>query len=345
MLEKTLSIVILILALLSGATIFTSAHDLQQPALAKERNVATERGIAERVLSFPSQTLSRLSMFPLFHRGPVPIAVMIENHEDARPHQEGMQNALMVQEFLVEGFISRFVVLLDSHNLPLTIGPVRSLRPYFLDAVLPWTRTVFHAGGSPEALDRVQNGSEFYARNLLYFDDESGSLRSRDVAPPHNLFMQKSFLEGLLAEVPESYTTTSDWPPYPVGTPEGGESAYAISINFFSSLHNVQYEYLPLAQKYQRTNGATVSKARPSTVVLLEVPINNIGEYGRLTMSLLGSGKAQVFHSGMVYEGRWIHESLKEPISIVDENGNDIPFARGQIWETILPTLERVQWE
>lgn len=119
-----------------------------------------------------------------------PIAVMIENHEDARPHQKGLEDALMIQEFLVEGFISRFVALFDAQALPSTIGPVRSLRPYFLDGIAPWVRTVFHAGGSPEALDRVKHSGEFYALNLLYFDDEHGSLRDENVAPPHNLFLK-----------------------------------------------------------------------------------------------------------------------------------------------------------
>lgn len=251
----------------------------------------------------------------------------------------------MVQEFLVEGFISRFVALFDSNNLPPEVGPVRSLRPYFLDSILPWTRTVFHAGGSPEALSRVQNSGEFYALNLLYFDDEHGSLRHKDVAPPHNLFLKKSLLSDLLSDVPESFLPEVEWPPFAIGMPEGGEVANTVDINFFSTVHNVSYEFLPLAGKYKRTNGATVTNARPANIVILEVPIDEIGAYGRLFMSLEGTGKAMVFHSGKMWAGRWTRNSLRDAFQITDATGKDIPLVRGQVWVTVLPTLERMSWE
>ena len=318
-----------------GAVLFTSIPSFSnQPA-----QVATERGIGERLLSIPSQALSRLSMFPVFKKQPVPVAVVIENHEDARPHQAGLVDALMVQEFLVEGFISRFVVLFDVRNLPREIGP------YFLDAVLPWTRTVFHAGGSPEALTRVQNSGEFYALNLLYFDDEKGSLRHKDVAPPHNLFLSRELLTELLQDISEVFLKPVDWPPFTIGQAEGGEEATIVTINFFNSLHNVLYEFMPLAEKYTRTNGSNVTEARPSNLLILEVPIDSIGEYGRLFMTLEGSGRAMVFHSGKYWDARWSKSGIGSVPRITNAEGEDIPFAHGQTWVTVLPTLERVSFE
>lgn len=345
MVQKTLSIVILVLTVLTGAVIFSSATQVAPSSINYTQPPRADRAISERVLSIPSQVISRLSLFPMLKKGPTPLAVVIENHEDARPHQEGLEHALLIQEFLVEGFISRFVVLFDAGKLPPSIGPVRSLRPYFLDAVFPWTRIVFHAGGSPEALSRVQNGSEFYARNLLYFDDENGSLRNKHVAPPHNLFLKKAFLQKLLEDVPEMYVSQVTWPPYTLGVPPLGEPAQSIKLNFFSSLHNVTYAYQPLAQKYTRKNGDTLSPARPSNVVIIEVPIDTIGEYGRLFMHLTGQGNAILFHSGMVWEAQWSRKDLSSPFVLTDSEGNELPFLQGQTWVTVLPTLERVSWE
>lgn len=338
MVSKTLSLIIFVLTVLCAAVLFSSMHALPNGA-------QDNGGIAGRILSVPSQALSRLSLFPMFKASPRPIAVMIENHEDARPHQQGLTDALMVEEFLVEGFISRFVAIFDANALPATIGPVRSLRPYFLDAIAPWVRTVFHAGGSPEALSRVKNSGEFYALNLLYFDDEDGSLRNHDVAPPHNLFLNKPLLKELLADVPDSYLKDAEWPPFPIGMPDGGEPVSSIKLNFFSAMHNVQYEYLPLASKYKRTNGGIVSSARPSNLLILEVPIDSIGEYGRLFMTLTGTGNAKVFHAGKMWDGRWSRSSITDVFRITDSNGKDIPFARGQIWVTVLPTFDRVTAE
>lgn len=346
MLSKTLSGLILVLTLLCGAAIFLSVSQSESAKIpSPSEKVSEER---RRQTSFPSGILSRFSLFPTSRNKPIPIAVMIENHELARPFHTGLSEALMIQEFLVEGFISRFVAIIDARNLPKEIGPVRSLRPYFLDAIKPWTRTVFHAGGSPEALERVQEGSEFYALNLLYFDDkngEYGSFRKDGPPAPHDFFLQKNVLKRFLEDVPEKLLQPVSWPLFTVGIPEGGAFAETIRVNFFNTQHNVVFEYLPLAQKYQRTNGVEVSPARPSTIVILEVPIDYIGEYGRLFMTLEGSGNAQIFHSGKVWEGRWNKGSDAQKFSFIDSTGKEIPFKGGQVWMMVLPTLERVSYE
>ncbi len=345
MLSKTLSGLILVLAVLSGVVLLSSVHPYDEDTPRPSQQVAQQR---RRQASFPSGVLSRFTLFPSYRNRPVPVAVMIENHEFARPFHTGLSDALMIQEFLVEGFISRFIAIIDARNLPREIGPVRSLRPYFLDGIKPWVRTVFHAGGSPEALKRVQEGTEFYALNLLFFDDVNGkygSFRKDGPPAPHDLFLKKKMFKTFLKEVPERLLQPVTWPPYPVGTPEGGEDATRIRVNFFNALHNVSFEYLPLAQKYQRTNGGEISPARPSTIAVLEVPIDYIGEYGRLFMTLEGSGRAKIFHSGKVWEGRWSRGADTEKFRFTDANGEEILFKAGQLWMLILPTLERVSFE
>ncbi len=340
MLTRTFSLLILMLAFVCGFVLFFHAPAASMPQALSGRDRET------RTVSFSSEILSRLSLFPGFRSRPIPIAVVIENHEDARPYQEGLADALMVQEYLVEGFIARFIALFDARYLPVEIGPVRSLRSYFLDGVEAWTLTVFHAGGSPEALDRVQRGDTFFARNLLYFDDETASLRKKGVSPPHDLFLQKKFLMSLLEEVPERLLQPVPWPPFPVGTPDGdGQTAQTIRLNFFSRVHDVVFTFEPIAEKYERMNGDTLSDARPSTVIVLEVPIDSLGEYGRLSMTLTGEGRALVFHSGTVWEGRWARENVEDSFRIVDDRGEAIPVRYGQIWMTVLPTLDRVSWE
>lgn len=346
MLSRTLSGLIFILTVLSGIVLLSTVPQFTEEGAPKpSEKIAEQR---RRQTSFPSGVLSRLSLFPSSWNKPVPIAVMIENHEHARPFHTGLSEALMIQEFLVEGFISRFVAILDARNLPKEIGPVRSLRPYFLDGIKPWTRTVFHAGGSPEALKRVQEGSEFYALNLLYFDDingEYGSFRKDGPPAPHDLFLQKTVLKKFLTEVPERLLQPVSWPPYTVGILEGGEYANRIHVNFFNALHNVTFDYLPLAQKYQRTNGGEVSPARPSVIAILEIPVDYIGEHGRLFMTLEGTGNAQIFHSGKLWDGRWSKGSDTEQFSFTDSTGAEIPFKGGLVWMMILPTLERVSYE
>ncbi|MCK5019666.1 MAG: DUF3048 domain-containing protein, partial [Candidatus Peribacteraceae bacterium] len=93
--------------------------------------------------------ISRLPLTSPFSSKISLFAIMVENHEDARRYHLGLEEALLIQEFYVEGFISRFVALFSMDDIPEAIGPVRSIRPYFLDAFFPWSSIIFHAGGSP----------------------------------------------------------------------------------------------------------------------------------------------------------------------------------------------------
>ena len=61
-----------------------------------------------------------------------PIAVMIDNHPQARP-QSGLQNADIIYEPQVEGRLTRLLVVTDEETGE--IGPIRSARPAFLNFV------------------------------------------------------------------------------------------------------------------------------------------------------------------------------------------------------------------
>src|SRR5690606_9454884 len=58
-------------------------------------------------------------------------AVMIENSPDARP-QSGLKDAGVVYEAIAEGGITRFLAIYQNKK-PELIGPVRSLRMYYVD--------------------------------------------------------------------------------------------------------------------------------------------------------------------------------------------------------------------
>lgn len=78
-----------------------------------------------------------------------PLAVMIENHVEARP-QSGLSSADVVYEAVAEGGITRFMgvfycgIALNATNL----APVRSARVYFLPWVLEYDALYNHVGGA-----------------------------------------------------------------------------------------------------------------------------------------------------------------------------------------------------
>lgn len=97
--------------------------------------------------------------------------------DGARP-QAGLAEAGVVFEAIAESGITRFAAIFQNPTSS-TIGPVRSLRPYYLDWDTPFNCTVTHAGGSDEALAAIARGGQ---RNLdesnTYMWRENGTGRS-----------------------------------------------------------------------------------------------------------------------------------------------------------------------
>lgn len=265
------------------------------------------------------------------------LAVMIENHEDARPHQEGLRDASLIWEFPVEGFISRFAVVFDANDLPERVGPVRSLRPYFIDALQPLTTTVIHAGASPEAYTKARHG-DIAAIDLL---SRYGSAeRDRSIPEPHNLFIRREEILKFTG-VPISPTP---WPPCTIGSPVAGPEALTVRLDFHNPAHDVVYRYSRLKDAYIRSSGPVDDQGQPRNVLVLAMPVTEIGEMGRLTIPVSGQGQALLFAGGRVQEGIWRKEDLLSPFRFETGEGSAFLFRPGQIWVTALPGFDRVKW-
>ena len=114
----------------------------------------------------------------------IPFMVIIENSENARP-QSGLASADILYETLAEGGITRFFALYQQ-EYPKIIGPVRSIRPYFIDIAKEYNVPFIHCGGSEEALNEISSDSSLMSLNEI----QQGSYFWRDNlrVAPHNLY-------------------------------------------------------------------------------------------------------------------------------------------------------------
>ncbi len=76
--------------------------------------------------------------------------------DGARP-QSGLNEAGVVFEAIAERGITRFAALYQNAETAI-IGPIRSLRLYYLEWDTPFDCTIVHAGGADDALAAVRNG-------------------------------------------------------------------------------------------------------------------------------------------------------------------------------------------
>lgn len=103
--------------------------------------------------------------------------VQIPNGTDGGRPQVGLTEAAVVFEAIAEAGITRFAAVFQNPTSS-AIGPVRSLRPYYLDWDTPFDCTVVHAGGSDEALYAINmGGHRDLDESLTYMWRETGTGR------------------------------------------------------------------------------------------------------------------------------------------------------------------------
>src|SRR3990167_951299 len=99
-----------------------------------------------------------------------PLAVMIENHADARP-QSGLTSADIVYEAVAEGGITRFMAIFYCNLSDTQVGPVRSARTYFLDWLSEYDALYAHVGGAntPGPADALSQIIKYGIKDLNQF--------------------------------------------------------------------------------------------------------------------------------------------------------------------------------
>lgn len=135
--------------------------------------------------------------------------------DGARP-QAGLGAAAVVFEAIAESGITRFAAIFQNADVS-AIGPIRSLRPYYLDWDTPFDCTVTHAGGSAEAIQALRvGGQRDLNESYTYMWRESGSGRNWN-----NLFTSPSLLNDY--NLSKGWTTSSP-KVFPRMTPSEAES-------------------------------------------------------------------------------------------------------------------------
>lgn len=265
-------------------------------------------------------------------------AIMIENSPDARP-QSGLKQAGIVYEAIAEGGITRFLAIYQEDK-PGLIGPVRSLREYFVDWLAPYDAAVAHVGGSSQALKIIRNGKY---RDIDQFFNPGTYWRASDRYAPHNVYTNFKNLDALNKSKgfkTSKFTSFERVDGEPVAKP----NATKIAINFSSPAYNTVYIYNKKNNNYARNMGGVAHKDRekgtitPSVVIAMHVNESTVMQDGareRITTS--SKGKATIFQNGTAISATWSKKSRDAQIEFLDKNNQPIELVRGQTWIAAVP--------
>jgi hypothetical protein len=272
------------------------------------------------------------------------MAVMIENLDpDARP-QSGLSQAGIVYEALAEGGITRFMALFQE-PFPTSIGPVRSLRPYYLEWGLEHNIPVVHAGGSQPALAEVGPSG---LKNI----DALGSLgsyfaRTSDRVAPHNLYISGTSLANMDKALGYDQAPTFTPLARKSDNPSGSPTSPTITINFSTSGYAVKYVYDAASNSYARFLAGVphVDRNTGKQIYVKNVVVQFTGttygtqEDGKPETDIqdVGSGQALVFVDGNLVHATWQKANAKAQTTFTDSNGQPIQFNPGNTWISVLP--------
>lgn len=270
-----------------------------------------------------------------------PIAFMINNHPEAQP-QAGWSHAKIAYEILVEGQLTRILLISDVENG--VVGPIRSARPAFFEITAEYRALYSHVGNfeyvaASPMLNYIVDWDEF---------SHGGYYRSSHRYAPHNLYgtMENIYASaeasGVDLTIPEElenhfqiYDEAKEY--------EGGSPVQSIGFTYDGAQY-LKYRYDPEKQAYIKSiNGIDVIDENTgdlleiTTFILLERPHgkmpNGIHEY----VDYLTPGTARLFVQGQEFELEYSKEASEEPMKFTLD-GEELIFNPGFIYINVIPT-------
>lgn len=267
-------------------------------------------------------------------------AVILENTPAARP-QSGLQEAEVVYEGATEGGITRFLAIYQQ-NQPELIGPVRSLRPFFVDAVAPYDAGVLHVGGSKEALDEIRNGNY---RDLDQFFNGGTYWRSTDRYAPHNVYTNSQNITAL--NQAKGYETSNPKPMpraeadpivsvAPTPTPQ-------FNVHVSGPMYDSTWIFDAASGVYHRHQGGGPHTDREKGQITAEVVVTLNQSFsavggGRYNYQTTGTGTGTVHYKGNAYPVNWHKADRQSQYSFTSAHDNqEFLLPKGVTWFTAVP--------
>ncbi len=278
-----------------------------------------------------------------------PVAVVIDN-DPTFGSQSGLDKAAWIYEVPVEGGITRFLALYHHYDA-LVLGPVRSLRPYFLDRALEFGAAISHIGYSPQAKKDI---TELGAISLNEFTFPNLYWRTVDKKMPHNLYTNT---ENLFGELEERGLDKIN-PGWEIDfiqeeDLDGVPGDYADKVRIHYHLGVVEYRYSTVEGVYKRffrdrphVDGETGEQLFAANVIIQHTERPRVlDSEGRLEFKTIGSGQGRVLQKGRDYEAMWEKKSREGWTRFSHPDGSLITLLPGNTWVQVVPEGTRVEVE
>lgn len=304
-----------------------------------------------------------------------PLAVMIENSEDARP-QSGLSNADIVFETVAEGGITRFMAMFycDVQRDDTILAPIRSARTYFVDWASGFNLPMYvHVGGAnlpgpTNALGQIgdygwngENDINQFSVGYPTFVRNANRIPGKAVATEHTMETSTERLWEVAAErgwtnmspdrkVAGKTVAGTNWSDGYTGwtfaEPTTKGSVADISYEFWTGYDDfaIVWKYDPATNTYKRTMGGVAHTdmnnesqlAASNVVVILTDEKGPLNEVKHMLYKTIGTGAAKVFRNGEAVDAKWSKKTRESELELLDSKGQPIELAPGLVWISVL---------
>jgi len=303
-----------------------------------------------------SVTLNPLTGLPMDESffGRRPLAISLSNSAPALP-MNGISNADIVYEVLVEGGITRMLALYqDFTNAGLT-GSIRSARHYTVSIAESYDAIFVSAGGSPQAYEEIES------RGIAHLDEVAGNhsemfyrdvnrIRGRTVERYHSAVTTGALVTrwlpsyGIRMMHNERHTNALFF--VDDGTPPGGGNAQEVVVRFAAgNTSTFSYNNERRIYHMHQPSGIFIDEndnSQPAFTNLLILktsvaPIPGDGA-GRLEIITTGSGTGYFACGGRFIEINWFRANKSSPFVYMLRDGSVLTLGRGNTYIGIIPT-------
>ena len=276
-----------------------------------------------------------------------PLAIMINNTSKAVP-QCGISKADLMYEIIAEGSVTRFMAFFYDLSDVDVLGPVRSVRPYFVRMAQNYGAFLSSAGGSDEAIDLIKSMGYDYLNGIA----GAGNAFYRDQWRRENRGFEHSLMttgEKLMKAAEKAGIKTTmedrDYGFHFTAEPmTAGEDASELTIWFYKNGKKTTMRYDAETGLYAMSQHGAASvdgnDDSPITfrnVVVLEANTKVKDKKGHLEVQTTGTGTGYYARDGKLVEIKWSRESNSADFVYTDAQGNPISFGVGKTYIAIVP--------
>lgn len=285
-----------------------------------------------------------------------PVAIVIDNLSAAVP-QSGLSRADILIECMVEGKITRLVMITNKYYANEVWGPVRSTRDYLVSLSRSFGNVLMiGAGFSPTGEKLIKDNSYDYLDGVHdkyaltgFFRDPA---RYNESGYEHSLMITGQGIKALAGVNDIAVTGSYGKAPFSYSNDRGlmsgagsGTADYAI-VNY-SDFQKVQFVYSRSNQSYYRyqfgsrahVDAENGEQLNFENVLILFAKHDDIpgDEAGRITVETTGSGSGYYVTRGRYIPITWQRAGIDSPFTFATASGGGLTFTPGKTMICVCP--------